>query len=137
MKYRADAKRGVCWLPLNGIFWLDEIADLREFMQLPAEDRLEILRLFSIRVKLWRSESLSDAETQFWNQLREQTSGWAFFHRTTVTSEELKAQADAERDTAQGFQAILDEADEVTVTEKDGIKSFSATFDLTKIRGEA
>jgi len=68
----------------------------------------------------------------FWEELRAQVPEWAFFQRQTVTAEDLQAQNDAEKETADGLKALFDDADEVTITEEDGVQSFSATFDLKK-----
>ena len=42
--YRADAKRQVCWLPLGGIYWKDEMADIRHLMKIPEDDKNQIFR---------------------------------------------------------------------------------------------
>ena len=58
--------------------------------------------------------------------------GWAFFHRETVSEDDQCAQEEAERTAAELFEALIADADEVTISEEDGVQSFSATFDLTK-----
>jgi hypothetical protein len=57
---------------------------------------------------------------------------WAFFERQQVSPEDLQAQDDTSRATTDGLQAWFADADEVNVTEKDGVQCFSLTFDLTK-----
>jgi len=37
-------------LPLGGIYWEDEMPDLRQIMKIHEEDRNQMFRLFSIRV---------------------------------------------------------------------------------------
>ena len=67
LTYRADAKRQVCWLPLGGIYWEDEMPDIRHLMNIPEDDRNQIFRLFAIRLRLWKGEPLPDGERRFWD----------------------------------------------------------------------
>jgi hypothetical protein len=131
LTYRIDAKRDVCWLPLGGICWEDEMPDT-EFMKIPKDDRKQILRLYSIRVRLWKGEALPQNDQEFWDTARLQVPGWAFFRRETVSEDDQCAQEEAERTAAELFEALIADADEVTISEEDGVQSFSATFDLTK-----
>ncbi|MCI0352807.1 MAG: hypothetical protein L0Z53_25580 [Acidobacteriales bacterium] len=39
LKYRSDAQWRVCLIPLTGIFWEDEMPDIRQFMALPEDDQ--------------------------------------------------------------------------------------------------
>ena len=132
LTYRADAKRQVYWLPLGGIYWEDEMPDIRHLMNIPEDDRNQIFRLFSIRVRLWKGEPLPDAESQFWDTTHSQVPSWAFFHRQQISGDDQHAQEDAEQATTDALEALFADAHEVSVSEKDGVQSFSATFLLTK-----
>ena len=132
LTYRADAKRQVCWLPLGGIYWDDEMPDIRYLMNIPEDDRNQIFRLFAIRLRLWKSESLPDAEQQFWDTAHSQVPSWAFFRRQQISDDDQRAQEQAERGAADAVEALLFDADRLSISEKDGVQEFSATFDLTK-----
>jgi hypothetical protein len=132
LTYRGDAQRQVCWLPLGGIYWEDEMPDIRHLMTIPEDDRNQILRLFSIRVRLWKGDRLTVAERQFWDATHSQVPSWAFFHRQQISDDDLNAQGDAERATTDALEALFADAHEVSVSEKGGVQSFSATFLLTK-----
>ena len=132
LTYRADAKRQVCWLPLGGIFWEDELPDIRHLTEIPEDDRNQIFRLFSIRLRLWKGESLPDAERQFWDMTYSQVPNWAFFRRQQISDDDQHAQEQAERGAEDALEALLADANQVSISEKDGVQSFSATFDLTK-----
>ena len=58
LTYREEAKRQVCWLPLSGIFWEDEMPDIHYLNKVPETDRNQIFLLFTIRVRLWKGEAL-------------------------------------------------------------------------------
>jgi hypothetical protein len=126
------AKRQVCFIPLGGIYWDDEMPDIRELFRIVEEDRHQILRLFGIRVKLWRREDISAEDRKLWESIRSQVPAWAFWNRETITDDDYSAQDNAERDTTDGLAALFADADRVTISDKDGLQSFSATFDLTK-----
>lgn len=130
--HREDARRVFCWLPISGIVWDDEIPDVKELGQLPEEDRNQILKLFGLRVRRWRGDTLVGNEHQFWEELRAQVPEWAFFQRQTATADDLRAQDQVDKETTEFLEQMCEEADEATVTEGDGFQSFSATFDLTK-----
>ena len=132
LTYRGNAKRRVCWLPLGGIYWEDEMPDIHHLMKVPEDDRNQIFRLFAIRLRLWKGEPLVDAEQQFWDATYSQVPGWAFFRRQQISDEDQQAQEQAERSTADALEALLADADQVTIRQKDGVQQFSATFDLTK-----
>lgn len=132
LRYRADAKRQICWLPLAGIFWEDEMPDIRYLMKMPEDDREQIFQLFTIRMRLWKGESLADTERQLWDTMYSQVPNWAFFRRKQVSEDDQYAQGQAERAAADALEAMICEADEVNITERNGIQEFSATFDLTK-----
>jgi len=132
LTYRADAKRQICWLPLVGIYWEDEMPDIRYLMNIPEDDRNQIFRLFSIRLRLWKGEPLPDAEQQFWDTAYSQVPSWAFFRRQQISDDEQHAQEQAERDSEVVLEALLSDADLVSISKKDGVEKISATFDLRK-----
>jgi hypothetical protein len=127
--YQPDAKRSVCWLPLGGICWQDEIPDFNRFLTLGEEERSQIYRLFHIRFKIWDDEALSEDEQGFWNGARSQVPPCPIFHRLELSEDDKNAQRQVEEE----FAAFLTDADKVTVSEDaNGLQSFSATFDLTQ-----
>ena len=132
LTYRADAKRLVCWMPLSGIHWEDELPDIHLLNKIPENDRDQIFRLFTIRIKLWNGEVLSDKEQQKWDATYSQVPQWAFFRRRHVSADDQHAQENAEQGGEDALEALLADADEVTITENDGVQNITPTFDLTK-----
>jgi len=135
LTYRADAVMKVCWLPLSGIYWEDELPDMGDLRSMPEEDVHQILRLFGTRVRIWRGEALSDESQMFWDEMRAQVRAWAFFQRLTLSADHQRAQTEAEQASTVVHEALLADVDEVTIRERDGVQSVSATFDLTKDQG--
>ena len=131
LTYRADAKRQACWLPLSGIYWEDEMPEII-LLNIPTDDLHQILRLFSIRVRLWKGVVVSDADQQFWDATYSRVPHWAFFQRKEISADDQNAQVDAEQCAADVLEALLTDANLVSISEKDGVQTFSATFDLTK-----
>jgi hypothetical protein len=134
LTYRADAKRAVCWLPLGGIYWDDELPDIPTLMNIPEEDRIKIFRLFGVRVRIWRGDPLPFEDQQFWDTAQSLVPGWAFFRRQRVAADDQLAQDQAEKATTEALEAWFADADHAEITEKDGIQSFSLTFDLAKLQ---
>lgn len=132
LTYRVDAKRQVCWLPLGGIYWEDEMPHIRHLMNIPKDDRNQILRLFSIRQQIWKGEPLAEAERQVWDATYSQVPSWAFFRRQQISEDDQRAQEQAAQGATDALAALFADADQVSVHEKDGVQEFSATFDLTK-----
>ena len=122
----------VCWLPLRGICWEDEIPDIDYWSRIPEKDRDHIFRLFTIRVRIWKRVVLSEAEQQLWDTTLSQVPQWAFFKRNHVSADDQHAQEVAEQGGADVLEALLSDADEVRISENDGVQNFSATYDLTK-----
>ncbi|MEI9813578.1 MAG: hypothetical protein WDO18_13440 [Acidobacteriota bacterium] len=121
---------------MGSIYWDDEMPDLAQLITLPELDRNAVLRLFSIRFKVWDREHLSDDEQSFWDEVRRQAPNWAFFGRLELSANDQRARAETEAGVQRELDAFFADADQVTITEKDGIQSFSATFDLNKTPGE-
>ena len=90
-----------------------------------------------IRSRLWKGEILSDSDQQFWGGMQSLVPSWAAFQRISISPEDLQAEEDVQRETMEGLQAWFADADEVSVSEKDGLQHFSLTFDLTKGEGHA
>jgi hypothetical protein len=132
LTYRPDAKRRVCLLPLAGIYWEDEMPDLHQTMKIPEDDRNQMFRLFSIRVRLWKGEALSADEQLFWDTARSQMPSWGLFQRQTISADDRHAQDEAERATMEGLGELFARADKVSISEKDGLQRFTATLDLKK-----
>lgn len=136
LTYREDAKRQVCWIPVGGIYWDDEIPDLQEIWKVPEDGLLQVLRLFSIRYGIWRGESLSGDDQLFWDDARSQLPGCPIFQRLKLSPDDLLAQESAARAGAETFEALSSEADQVSVIEKcPGVEEFSITFDIAKGQG--
>jgi len=132
LNYQADAKRQVSWLPLSGIYWEDELPDLPYLDKIPENDRNQILRLFASRVRLWKGEALSDTQQQLWDATYSQIPQWAFFQRNHISADDQQAQEDGEKGGTDVLEALIADADKVTISENDGVQNISATFDLTK-----
>ena|SRR5215831_14289806 len=49
-----------------------------------------------------------------------------------ISDDDQHTQEQAEQGTADALEALLADADRVSISEKDGVQEFSATFDLTK-----
>jgi hypothetical protein len=79
---------------LGGIYWEDELPDIHYLSKIPEDDRDQILRVFGIRILLWKDEPLAIAERQFWDAMQSQIPDWAVFHRQQISAEELHVQED-------------------------------------------
>jgi hypothetical protein len=75
---------------------------------------------------------MSDADSQLWDTIYSQVPSWAFFHRQQISADDWQAQEDAEQGSTMVFEAMIADADEVSISEKDGVQSYSAIFRLTK-----
>jgi hypothetical protein len=133
LKYRADAERRSCMLPLGGIYWEDEIPDFNALLKVPEHDRGLIYRLFSVRFRIWNGETLSEADQRFWEAARSRVPDYPLFRRLELSADDQRAQDEVERNAIEAFEVLFADADEIKVTENEqGLKSFSITFDLTK-----
>jgi len=133
LPFRAEAKRGACWLPLRGIYWEDEIPDLRAFQRLPEFVRWEILRLFSIRCAIWSGSPLKREDERFWEEAQREVPRYALFFRLRITPDDLEMQHEIEQESEAAFADFAAEATEVAVTERvPGVESFTLKFDLSK-----
>ena len=133
LTYRPDAERSICWIPLGGIYWQDELPDFWDFMKLPEEDRKQILRLFAIRFQLWDNTTSSEEDERFWNAATSQVPACPIFRRLELSADDRKSQNDVEQHFEEEFGALFSDADEVTLTDEGhGLQSFSARLDLSQ-----
>lgn len=132
LAYRAQAERRICWIPLGGIYWDDEIPDVKLFVALPEQDRNLVLRLFRIRLTLWAGEEPSQDDQRFLDAARSQVPTYPLFQQLRLEPEDQRAQEEFERSAIESFDELFADADDVKVTQEAGIFHFSATFDLTK-----
>lgn len=132
LTYRADARRLASWLPLSGIYWEDEMPDIHFLHKIPESDRIQIIRMFGIRVRMWNGQDLSDTQEQLWDATYSKVPQWAFFRRIHISDDDLRAQENAQEGGDFVLEVLLTDADEVIVTKNDGVESISATVDLTK-----
>lgn len=130
--YRAEAKQQICIIPLSGLYWEDEMPEIRELLTFSEDDRLQIFRLFAIRYRLWDGECLSEEEEKLWNSARSKAPNAAIFQRLTLSAADRQAHEDARQSCEEEFEQSFSDADRVTFTDLgSGVQSFSATFDLT------
>jgi hypothetical protein len=133
LTYRADARRGVSWMPLGGIFWEDELPNHNQvLLEIPEDDRCHIIRLFGLRVLLWNGQTLRDEDQQFWDTAHSLVPRWAFFDRLSVSAEDRYEQEEMAKQVDEIYEALFADADVVEITEQDGVQNFCATFDLYK-----
>jgi|SRR5579864_3422872 len=104
LTYRAGAKRLVCVLPLAGIYWDDELPELRKLTEIPQEDHDKIFQLLGIRSRLWKGEILSYTDQRFWDGMQSLVPSWAAFQRIRVSLKDLQAHEDAQRETMEGLK---------------------------------
>jgi hypothetical protein len=131
LTYQENAKRRCCFIPLGGIYWEDEIPDLKVLCNLPEYDRSLVYRLFSIRFRIWKGEKPSKVDQNFWDEARLQVPKYALFRRLKLSLEDQQAQEAVERDILEVLDALFADADEVKITRnKHGTGRFSATFQI-------
>jgi hypothetical protein len=95
---------------------------------------LRILGIFAIGGLVgWRDDPLSFEDQQLWDTAQSLVPGWAFFHRQRVSADDQQAQVQAEQTTTEALEAWFADADHAEITEKDGLQSFSLTFNLAKL----
>lgn len=138
LTYRAESKRLVSLMPLSGIYWDDEIPDLRALLSLGEDDKMQYLCLFAIRIRLWRSEALSDEDQNLWDTVRTQVPTCPVFMRLNISDDDRKTQCEAEEETGEMLDGLFSGAKEVTWTDVgSGAKEFTAKFDFTEERQPA
>ena len=138
LTYRAESKRLVSLMPLSGIYWDDEIPDLRALLSLGEDDKMQYLCLFAIRIRLWRSEALSDEDQNLWDTVRTQVPTCPVFMRLNISDDDRKTQCEAEEETGEMLDGLFSGAKEITWTNVgSGAKEFTAKFDFTEERQPA
>jgi hypothetical protein len=111
--FRSEAQSLVNLLPFGSVYWADEMPDTRQLILCGEQDCMNILRMFSIRLKLWDAEALSDEENQLWNSIRSQVPTWPIFRRLTLTDEEKLARKEVEKQVESEFESLSDDAAEI------------------------
>jgi ribonucleotide reductase alpha subunit len=111
LSYRSDAKWKVNLLPFGSIYWEDEMPDIRKFVEFREEDSEQILRMFSIRLRLWEGDLLCLDDQQLWDSLRSQVPDWALFARLRLTDQQKEAQKEAERQVELEFETGFGDRD--------------------------
>jgi len=125
-------------MPLSGIYWDDEIPDLRALLSLGEDDKMQYLCLFAIRIRLWRSEALSDEDQNLWDTVRTQVPTCPVFMRLNISDDDRKTQCEAEEETGEMLDGLFSGAKEITWTNVgSGAKEFTAKFDFTEERQPA
>jgi hypothetical protein len=132
LTYRVHARRRICFVPLGGIYWDDEIPNVRLLLALPSSDRDLIFRLFGIRFRLWAGKELSRDDQSFLDTARSQVPAYALFQRLTLGPDDRRAQEEFEGSAIESFKELFSGADKVEATSEGGVSRFCATFDLTK-----
>jgi len=132
LSYRANAERRVCVLPLSGIYWEDEIPDILQLARLSEDDQNQVWRLFGLRARIWRGESLSPDDQLFWDKALSRVPGCPLFYRLQISAEDRKFNDEVEGSTAKELEELFNHAEQVSLSEaQPGVQRFSATFDLT------
>jgi hypothetical protein len=92
-----------------------------------------VLRLFGIRLSIWKNEPLSQDAEACWNRAVAACPGCPIFQRLRLSAEELKAQEEIEKEVEEELASWFAHADKATITnEGDGLQSFSLTYNLEK-----
>jgi len=138
LTYRAESKRLVSLMPLSGIYWDDEIPDIRALFSLGEDDRMQYLRLFAIRIRLWRGEALNYKDQDLWDTACTQVPTCPVFMRLEISEDDRKTQREAEDETGEMLGEVFSGAEEVTWTDVgSNAKKFKAKLDFTKERKPA
>ena len=102
LTYQAESKRLVSLMPLSGIYWDDEIPDLDALFSLGEDDKMQYLRLFAIRIRLWRGEALNVRKTRTCGiRYVTQVPTCPVFMRSEYFKEDRKTQREAEEETGE------------------------------------
>ncbi len=134
LKYRADAERRFCFIPISGIYWEDEIPDLKALMKLPQTDRDLVFRLFGIRQRIWDGRNLDSDDKQFWDGVRGHVPDFALFQRLDISAEDCDIQNRIVEETDKVMAAWISDADQAEIKQGKHLTTFSLTYDLTKTK---
>ena len=133
LRMRPDATRRVSILPLGSIFWEDEWPEYAKFVALSDEEKESILRLYSLRRKIWDGAELPAEDALFWETAQAEAPDWALFHRLWLSDADREYRKKAEGECDKAFEMLCSEADECEVADKShGLQEFRLKFDLTK-----
>jgi hypothetical protein len=131
LTFHPDAEKRVCWLPLSGIYWQDEIPDLMMLTKVEERSRNQIYRLFAIRFKIWADERLTDEDQEFWDSARWDVPSCPIFQRLNPSEEDMRENHAVQSQVEEEFAHLIEDADEATIIEgPDGLQEFSLTFKL-------
>ena len=124
LTFSKTARRLACFLPLGGIYWDDEIPDFLTLLEMPRKIDLGFLNcsLFASRFGVgwkWKQE-----KELFLEEARAQIPDYALFQRLILSDEDRAAQEQVEKDLTEGFAAMFEAADEVSILDKDGVSEF-------------
>jgi hypothetical protein len=132
LNFDPDAKIIFCLIPLGSITWSDEAPDDDFLSLLKDPDRDKIFRLFTTRINYWNTGKMSEEDRRYWEEAQRQFPNWPLFQRLELSDKERKAHQEVEKETEDFFVGLASDADELQVTTKDKVMTFSATFDLQK-----
>jgi hypothetical protein len=131
LSYEDGVPLTVCYLPLSGIYWQDEILDMTAFARLPDLVLRDLLALFGIRAKIWRHDEMTAGELQFWADARVEIPNCPIFRRLAPSAEEMAADKQLKEACDEIFAALIQDADSVEVTDhENGVQSYSAVFKI-------
>jgi hypothetical protein len=120
-------------MPLSGIYWDDEIPDLAALFSLGEDDKMQYLRLFVIRIRIWRGEALNGENQNLWDTVRTQVPTCPVFMRLNISEDDRKTQREAEQETGEMLGGLFSGAEEITWTDVgSGAKEFTAKLDFTE-----
>jgi hypothetical protein len=128
--YRDDAKRRINYIPFSGIYSDDEMPDADLWSKFPEDDYRKIVHLFALRSRIWRGESLSEADQQFWDVARSMLPDWALFRRTTISQTDRETDDMVYTCVTNMMGEFLAGEDNVRVVERDGVQTYSVTWDV-------
>ena len=98
LPHRADAQEVIGIQPYYGILWDDETPRGDVGRGLTDEDRRTFYRLFSIRVSIWREQTLTSGDQQLWEAARAAAPNHGLFHRLERSQAQLDDDDQAMRD---------------------------------------
>ena len=129
---RDDAQRHRSIVPLGGIYWDDELPDVKVLHAAPDHVRNEVFRLFSIRFKLWDQQSLPAVDEAFWADARTKLPQYGLFKRLVLSEEDRAAQEATAAQTFEFFEAMASESDHFSITDNgSGVSQWSATMNVS------
>jgi hypothetical protein len=126
-----DATMGYCSIPLGSIFWSDELPDGKPIIIDNDDDRIQVLRLFAIRITVWNTGAMDETSEQYWNAALEQFPDWPVFRRLHLTDTERLAHEEAQQAATETFDALLIDADDASIGSDGDLTTYDIRYDLT------